>query len=578
MRRITFTFLIFTLFFSSFFYACRQSPARQDHAVRVRATQDPENLNPVNYNNATALEIINLVYQSLLTPDPETKELKPVLAAQLPLVQKQDSITVFSFKLRPEARWPNNQPITAADVAFTLKLYRCPLIDNDRQAARFHFIKDVVADTANPLAFNLICEKYTPEMDLMTGDFAILPAYLVDPKGLLAEFTLPQLTRQAEALSEHPKIKEFAAWFDTDKFSRDKEFVQGSGGYLLDAWKTGQYVRLTKKQNWWGENLIDTPHITAHPEKITYRIIPDNATALQALMKQDIDVYTGIPVYTYQQLRTDQNFKENFDLYAPESYDITYLGINSRLTKFKEARTRQALAYLLNVDEIIKGTMNGFATRTVGPITPTDKRYYNATLTPYTYNLEKAAKLLQEAGWVKKDNSWQKMIGGQWQPLTITLNYKAGNSEFERIALYFQEAAAKIQIPVSIQPIEGVLLNNNLKAHQFEVFIRYLMGNPFVYNFKELLHTENAAEGGANFTNFGTAESDRLIDQINCTPDLQAKAQYLSQLQEILHEQSNLIFLYVSNERIAINNRFANLKISGLKPGYDISAFTLKAQ
>jgi peptide/nickel transport system substrate-binding protein len=574
MRGANLIVLIFTLFFSF----C-SGPQRQENAVRIRASQDPENLNPVNYPNVTALEIINLVYQSLLAPDPETKEIYPLLAERLPVVQKEDSISVFNFKLKEEARWPNNQPITAADVAFSLKLYRCPLIDNGRIAGRYYFIKDIISDKVKPSEFKLICEKYNPDMDLMTGDFAVLPEYIMDPKGLLKEFSLAELTQQYDSLSTHPKIKEFAAWFNSDRFSRDKDFLQGSGGYELDTWKTGEYIKLKKKQNWWGEGLSKaTPYLAANPDKITFRIIPDNAMALRALKQQEIDVFAGIPADIYQQLNADKAFREKFNLFSPESYNITYLGINGRLAKFADARTRQALAYLLNKDQLINGIQNGFATPTVGLIAPAEKRFYNSAIKPYAFDLNKATALLQQAGWVKKGDGWQKQINGQWVPLTINLNYKAGNTEFENIALVFQEAAAKINIPVTIQPMEGILLTNNLNTHNFELFIRYLVGNPFVTNFREILHTESAAEGGANYTGFGTPESDKLIEQINQTSDEYQKGRYLKRFQEILHEQSNVIPLYFSKERIAVNKRFTNLKISGLKPGYDVSAFTVKAQ
>lgn len=574
MRRANLIVLIFTLFFSF----CGE-PRKQSSVVSVRATQDPENLNPVNYANATALEIVNLLYQSLLAPDSETTQIHPLLAEQLPQVQQKDSASVFSFKLRKEARWSNNQPITAADVAFSLKLFRCPLIDNQRLAGRYHFIKDIKTDKENPAAFKLICEKYTSEMDLMTGDYAILPEYLIDPKGLLKEFSLADLTQHYDSLKNNPKIKAFATWFSSERFNRDKAYLQGSGGYELEDWKTGEYVRLKKKQNWWGANLPkDSTIITANPQNITFRIIPDNATALLALKNQQIDVFAGMPVNAFQQLAADKTFKGNFNLYAPASYDITYMGFNGRLAKFADARTRQAIACLLDVDQYVKAIQNGFATRTVGLISPTDKQFYNEAIKPFPFDPAKAQALLREAGWIEKDKGWEKKINGQWVPLSINLNYKAGNSEFENIALVFQDAAAKINIPVMIQPMEGLLLTNNLANHNFELFIRYLAGNPFVTNYYEILHTASAAPGGANYTGFGTPESDRLIEQINKTADLNLKAKYLKRFQAIIQEQSNIIPLYFSKERIAVSNRFTNLKISGLKPGYDVSAFILKEQ
>jgi len=415
-------------------------------------------------------------------------------------------------------------------------------------------------------------------MDLMTGDYAILPAYIVDPKGFLQNFSLSELTQNYDALGNNPQIKAFAAWFKNERFTRDKNFLKGSGGYELVEWKTGEVVRLKKKQNWWANKLsADVNYITAHPEEIIYRIIPDNATAVLSLKSNNLDVFSDIPVEQYRQLVANKSFTGQYNLFTPETYDFTYLGINARLEKFADARTRQALAHLLETDKIIKSTMSGFATRTVGPITPSDDQFYNKELKLYDYNLSQAMALLQAAGWVKNENGWQKNINGEVVSLVIELNYKSGNTEFENIALIFQQAAAKINIPVTIQPLEGKLLSKNLKGHNYEMFIRSLSGNPFVYNFKPILHSESAAEGGMNYTGFGTPESDKLLNQINETQDLQVKARLYKRLQQILHEQSNLIFLYFSTDRLAINKRFTNLKVSGIKPGYDVSAFELKA-
>ncbi len=114
------------------------------------------------------------------------------------------------------------------------------------------------------------------------------------------------------------------------------------------------------------------------------------------------------------------------------------------------------------------------------------------------------------------------------------------------------------------------------KTHNFEVTVRYYSGNPDVFNYKSILHTESAVLGGGNYTGFGTPQSDSLIDAINQAANTAQKAVLLRKFQEVVHEESNLIFLYFNIDRIAVHKRFTNLKISGIKPGYDVSAFTLK--
>lgn len=563
--------LLFLLFF-----ICACSGRQQSPELRVRLAQDPESLNPVQYNNVVATQVLSLLYQSLLVVDLETRQYQPLLVEALPKPEIRGEQTFYTFQLRPEAKWDNGQPITGADVAFSLKVIHSPGLQNQRLKSFFGFVRDVRPDAANPRRFTLVCGKYIPDEILQVEQFAVLPEYLVDPRGLLRPFTYRQLAEQADSLAQDPALQAFAKWFNSDRFTRNKDFLKGSGGYELREWQTGQLVALQKKQHWWGDQVRPAlPYLTAKPESILFRVIPDNATALLALRNAQLDVLADLPVAAYQQLARDSAFTRQYRLFSPATYDFTYIGLNGRHPKLADARTRQALAHLLDVDKIMQATQSGFATRTIGPINPSDTRYYNRQLKPFAYDTARAQALLQAAGWEKQSQGWRKKIKGRWEPLRLTLNYKAGNTEFENIALIFQQAAASIQIPVTIQPVEGLLLTNNLKNHQFEVFIRYLSGNPFFFNFKPILHTESAAPGGGNYTGFGTPESDRLIDQINLTEDSKNRARLLQRLQAILQQESNLVFLYFNKDRLAVHKRFTNLKVSGIKPGYDLSAFSL---
>jgi len=561
--------------FLCFLISCKKQDVK--NIVAIRVTQDPETLSTVNYNSETSSQIINLLYQSLRTVDLADGKQKPLLAENHPKVVKEGNNTLIEYTIRKEATWNNGSPVTANDVAFSLKVLKSPLVQNDRVKPIYEFIEDIRIDPDNSKHFFLVTQELTPENEFLTGDFFILPEYIVDPKGLLREFTLPDLIQRSDALSQNSKVKEFAEWFNNERFARDKNFLQGSGGYELEEWKTGQFVRLKKKQNWWGNKVSNAnSYITANPERITFQIIPENATALLALRNEQLDVYQEIPISAFQELAADKNFTEKYKLHSPDTYEFTYIGLNSRQSKLADPLTRQALAHLMDVDQIIKATQKGYATRTIGPVNPINKNFYNRAIQPYQYNLAQVQQLLQTAGWQKKLNGWEREMNGQLVPLTLTVNYKAGKNDFENIALIFQQAAAKVNIPVTIQPLEGALLSKNSKAHTFDVIIRSITGSPFAYNYKAILHTESAAEGGGNYTGFGTPESDKLIDQINQNNNQEEKATLLKRLQEILHEQSNLIFLYFSKERVAIHQRFSNTKVSPIKPGYDVSAFTLQ--
>ncbi|WP_240675980.1 ABC transporter substrate-binding protein [Botryobacter ruber] len=561
-------------FFFFFLFFCSQ-PRRQPGEVRVRLVGDPETLNPVNYQNAGGLQIINLLFQSLLTVDLADEKLKPALAARLPAVERQDSVTLFTYQLRDEAEWTNGSPVTAADVAFTLKVLKAPLVNNEHLKPQVAFIKDIVLSGSK--TFTLVCEGYTPEMELLTGDFFILPAYLLDPEELLTSFSLAELSGNQEKLAENKQLQQFAARFNNADFARNKDLLKGSGGYELEHWATGQYITLKRKENWWGKATgAASSYLTANPERISFQVIPDNTTALLALKNRQLDVLESIAAAEFDQLKQNESFKQDYALYTPTIYDYTFVGLNTRLPKLQDKHTRQAIAYLLDPDNLIKVTLNSYATRTVGPVPPTVQEFYHQELPLYSYNPGKAVKLLTTAGWAREKEGWFKNINGRREQLTLDVIFRAGNTVYENSALIFQQNASKIGIPVTVQAMENSLLNQKLKSQEYDMFFRSLSGNPFVFNFKPLFHTSFAHSGGSNYTGFGNAESDALLDAINTAGNNTEKAKLLKRLQEQLHEEAAIVSLYYQKGRIAVHRRFTNTKISGLKPHYDVSSFLIK--
>ncbi|MCC9167934.1 ABC transporter substrate-binding protein [Pontibacter harenae] len=556
------------------FTYCSQTK-RQPDEVRLRFAVDPESLSPVSYNSAEALQVVNLMFQSLLSADLADDEIKPYLAESMPVVERRDSVTYITYTLRDGAKWSNGSPVTANDVAFTLKVLKAPLLNNEHLKPQVEFIKDIVVDEESPKKFTLVCDGYMPEMVLLSGDYFILPAYLFDPEGLLKPFKVTTFSEDLSELENNKSLKAYAQKFNSVDFAKNKQLLQGSAGYVLDEWVSGQYITLKRKDNWWGNNVDDAKHLTANPERISFQIIPDNTTALLAIRNKQLDVLDNIPVAEFKQLQQDNSFMADYALHTPDSYEFTYAGLNSRLPKFSDKRTRQAIAHLLDVNSFIQVTQENFATASVGPVPPSIEEFYNSDIRPYSYSVQVAAKLLEAAGWQREQAGWFKTINGDRQQLTIELNYRAGNNVLDNTAVIFQQSAAQAGIPVTIQPLEGSLLSQRSRSHNFDMFFRPIGGNPFVFNFKPLLHTAFAEEGGSNHTGFGTPESDELLDAINATENEQEKARQLKRLQSIIHDEAVFITLYYKKERLAIHKRFDDTRVSGLRPNYDVSSFTL---
>ncbi|GAA4299722.1 peptide-binding protein [Nibribacter koreensis] len=499
------------------------------------------------------------------------------MAANLPLVTIKDSLSYFAYQIRPEARWDDGKPVTAQDVAFSLKLLNSPLLDNERWRAQYHFIKDIVLSNKNPLAFTIICSGYTPEMNLLTGDFFVLPAHRYDPQAKITQIPFGLFKIRYDSLANSPAIKELSSTVQSPSMAKDTAWVRGSGPYKLMAWSGGQQVTLSKKKNWWGTTLEkSSPSFRNNPSTLQFQIIEDNAAAVIALKARQLDVMDNIPLPSFLEMQRNKSFKQDFSLHTAPTFDLVFLGINGSSPLLNDKLTRQALSHLVNIPQLIKTIQGGYATATVGLVHPEEKQFYNSTLPPIDHNPAKTQDLLQKAGWKKSSEGWVKSKGKSKTVLALTLMYRAGNSEFESIALLFQQNAKAMGIPVSLQAIESSQISQRLQDGTFDLYLRTFVGNPFSYNLLPLLHTSSIGEGGGNVTRFGNAETDQLLERISIESNQNTKATLLKQLQEKMQEERNLVFLFFQQNKLAVSKKVDSVIISSLKPGYDLPKFVLK--
>lgn len=548
--------------------------------VRVHELSDAQMLNPVNYSDATAGYILSNIFQQLLSIDFKTLDLVPVLAKSRPdIVTTPEGKLHITYELRDEATWDDGTPITAKDVEFSLKVIKCPKVDNMNNKPYFEFIEDMIFYPENPKKFTFVCKEVYILSEAMSGDIPVLPSKVYDPENILSKYTVKDFATKFEELSSNPDIMRFASNFNSEKYQREKDFIKGSGAYELEEWITGQKIVLKRKQNWWGDKVKENRNIyfEANPPKLIYQTINDQTTALVALKKGDIDVMQGIKPKDFSELPNSSKFTENFNAYTPFQLAYVYVGINMRNPKFSDVKTRQALAHLFDIDRIIKVINYGYAEPAVGPIHPSKKDEFNPNIKPYPFDVAKAKQLLQESGWTDTDNDGilDKTIDGKKVPFETTIIYNSGNDTRKAICLMFQEVARQVGIKVNVQTLEWSIFLDKTKNHDFDMYVGAWISTPIPTDHKQIFHTESY-NGGSNYVGFGNDYTDSLINQIRVTLDVEKRKQLQWKFQEILHEQVPYIFLYYPKERLAIHKRFDNAEPSVMRPGYREAAFKLK--
>ncbi len=510
--------------------------------------------------------------------DRKTLELVPVLVKSLPEKSTNDKgELLFTYEIRPEAKWDNGSPITAKDLEFSLKVLKNPKVDCQADRSEFTFIDNVILYNDNPKKYTIVfSHKYINSLRV-SGDIPIVPQYLFDPNGLMNEFTIKELTYNADKLADNPKIIEFANLMNSEKYKTDKDILKGGGPYEIEEWIQGQKIVLKKKQNWWGDVLKgQNAYFDNFPTRIIHQIINDQSAAITAMKGENIDVIRSVKPKDFVDLQKNKAFLEKYNLYVVPIPAWSYLGINTKLSKFSDKKVRQALAHIANIDKMIQVAMYGFGERSVGPIRPDQKEFYNSDIKLYDYNVDEAKKLLAEAGWKDSngDGNLDKSINGKHTELTINLDYPAGNEMRKTVCLLYQEDARNVGIKVEVRAIEPTLFRKNEQTHNFEMAYGSWTADLKIGSLKELFST-TMANGGANYESFGTPESDAILDSIEVNDETNKLVPLFKKLQEIIHDESAQIFLYVPKERIAVHKRFGSVTTNPYRPGYWVPNFKL---
>ena len=166
----------------------------------------------------------------------------------------------------------------------------------------------------------------------------------------------------------------------------NKEKPIGTGPFKFENWAKGSSVTIVRNPDYWGE--------PAALDKAEFRIIPDAAAAIPALLSGDVHAFPNMPVGdALSQVQSDPRF----EVVIGSTEGETILSINNKQPPFDNLKVRQAIAHALNREEIIAGNGTGLGTPIGSHFSPGNAAYVDLTGT-YPYDPEKAKALLAEAG------------------------------------------------------------------------------------------------------------------------------------------------------------------------------------
>ena len=166
----------------------------------------------------------------------------------------------------------------------------------------------------------------------------------------------------------------------------NKERPVGTGPFKFDNWAKGASITIVKNPDYWGEPVA--------LEKAEFRIVPDAAAAIPALLSGDVQALPNFNVGdALPQVESDPRFKVVIGATEGE----TILATNNKKPPFDQLKVRQAIAHAIDRKAIIDGASSGLGTPIGSHFSPANAAYVDLAGT-YPYDVAKAKALLKEAG------------------------------------------------------------------------------------------------------------------------------------------------------------------------------------
>lgn len=549
--------------------SCVQERDLTTNTVIAHITSQPDGLHPYNDNSVMRSYIFNYTQQFVVRIDLESLDYIPILAESMAEISNNG--LSYTYKLKDGIRWDDGTPLTAKDVKFSTKAMLCHLTNNAQIRSNYStVIKSIQLYEEDPLKFTMHAQGVHVDNKTIIGGITLQQKRYWDPKGILDKISFEEIISQ-----KFEETNEISNWFNEFNHADNgyqPEKLVGLGPYQVDEWVASQYITLVRKKDWWGENSSFI-YNKAYPEKIIFKIIKEDASSYLALKNQEIDVTTSVGTVKLMKLQEREYFNNNYDSDFLNQYSYNYIGLNMKPDGIKykpffvDQRVRRAMAYLTPINEIIEVMVHGKASRQAAQISPL-KKVYNDTLKTIPLDIEKAKKLLEEAGWkdTDGDNIRDKIIDGKKTPFIFKLSYMSSPITKE-IVLMIKESMYKAGVVADPTPMDFTLFYKNAMDHKFEGMLGGWGGSASYSNPMQLWHTSSWVNKGSNFCGFGDAESDALIEEANTSLDEQKHKDALWKLQAKIYNDQPYVFLYSSKRKFAIHKRFDNRNMYYERPG-----------
>ncbi len=479
MKKITFAAITLLLLISFVFSGCGGAEKGESGGVLIFARSgDSVGLDPGRETDGESFYIADNVFETLVEFKPGTTEVQPCLAKSWTV---SDDGLEFVFKLEENVKFHDGTDFNADAVVFSI----------ERQ-----FKKDHPFNNLGPWQY----WGYM-DMDNIIESVEAVDAYTV-------KFTL----KRKEAPFVANLAMNFAAIVSPAAVEKSGEDFRsnpvGTGPFKFVSWQKDDNIVLERNDDYWREK--------AYLDRLIFKVIPDATARYLALKKGEVDI---IDFPSPEDLE-DVNSNPDIKVIQQAGLNVGYLAMNCDTEHFADVRVRQAVNYAIDKGET--------GTAATNPIPP-GMWSYNKSLKGYKTNIEKAKKLLAEAGYPDgfDTNIWAMPVSRPYNP------------NGRKVAEIMQAQLAKVGINAEIVSYDwGIYLDKTADGEHEMALLGWTGDNGDPDNFLNVLLSSTAAEKPAgNISFWRNEEFTDLIAKAKEDSNYSSRVKYYKKAQVIFEKE-----------------------------------------
>jgi peptide/nickel transport system substrate-binding protein len=478
------------------------SDIKKGGALKTGIQAPASNLDPIKVNNEGALAILGQSGEYLVYSDSKLKAVPRLAESWKP----NGDGSQWTFKIRQGVKYHDGRPMTAEDVAATFNLHADPKNGSNALSA-------------------------------FTGVLSKGGAHAIDASTVMFELDAPNGNFPYSTSSDNYNLIVLPKGFDPETWV--KTFM-GTGPWKLEKYTPNVGVSYTKNPDYWDKarQPLGARNVIKFYEK--------EEAGILGVQGGEVDVLAHFSPVGGKPLLTDPNI----EVIELRSSVHRQLHMRTDREPFNDKRVRQAVALLINRDNLVKGLLEGKSDygndSPFAPVYPsTDK-----SVPQRKQDVERAKQLLSSAGkgnFTVELRSWQGFEIPQYAELIQSDVKGAGIT----VKLNITDAGTYYG--------DAVFGKSPWLDSSFGITEYGHRGVPNVF-----LGAPLKSDGTWNSAHFKNKEYDKLVDEYVAALDLQSQRTAARKIQELLLDEVPIVFAYFYYYLTATKNNVAGLQVSAM--------------